>query len=58
MEKQDTAKRHKLYQKPQVNQVKLMIQEAVLGVCKVSTELTPTVTCATQLPGQCNVPGT
>jgi len=50
MEKRDTATGRKLYQKPQVNQVKLMIQEAVLAVCKLTTGVTPGHDACTTFP--------
>jgi len=35
-------KTRKTYMKPEINQVKLVIEEAVLQACKVSTELAKT----------------
>jgi hypothetical protein len=34
MERQSDSEERKIYQKPQVKQIKLMIEEAVLAVCK------------------------
>ena len=44
----------KSYQKPQVNQVKLALDEAVLGGCKVvAGEAGPSVSCCTNLAAIC-----
>ncbi len=48
-------KARKTYKKPQINQVKLVIEEAVLQACKVSTELAKK-TKACDHPG-CKRPG-
>lgn len=58
MKKQDTAKGRKLYQKPQVNQVKLMVEEAVLGVCKVSSEQAFGLNQCDTFGAPCKEPGT
>jgi len=53
MEKNDRTRR--TYEKPHINQVRLVVEEAVLQACKVSTELAKD-TKACDHPG-CKRPG-